>query len=928
MRVILLSIAFLFLAFSAQSQILKSAGVWYFLDVDSMTARPAVLPNGTEIAYVVGTRDIYCWNRTSSAWEICVPAVDSTVFATLHAVGDSIAAALGYVAANYFPLQGGTLTGTGGNGFVGFPVQSSTPATPSTGFSLYAGSTGNNISWMQPDGFFRRLVSPVTGTPRQYQFMARSYTLGDSADIANNVTSIAANYIATSNGTNLVARNLFDNNTYVGILNSKPWQFGQWTTAGRPSGTTGYTGFNTTLNYQEFYDGSTWFPTAFWAKSGTTLSWGSGSVLVGATSYSGTAPRFYVEQPNDNFVSEFRNTASVAFGPYSLMKMSRSTNTVGYGGVFSFDFQNSSSTFVNYARFGALIESNTAGSENGALAFYTTRTGATIQERLRIHSDGNVSIGNTTSASSLDVFRTTNALNMVRVGTSSDGNAAYARFRVQASSNASNYADFGKYSSGVSAYKIISPSDLLIYNGSIAGDFAFLNDNTSGKLKFSAGGSSTAQLTLASTGNLLLGTTTDVTGYLLNMVGTGAMSLPRGTVAQRPTIAASTTPFRYNTDSTALEYGESVGTWRQLSTRAYARSLVPTTLYTGNGVIPSGTTRTVNLGTGGAYLQYKATTDAKKTEYYIPTTDGLSDNYGYNSQTKTGGYYFSNSFASNGIYIKSRPYTFVDSKARQDVGIALSSIKMQASIFNTTTSVNKSTLILSADSVNTNTSALLNLKTENSTTYRSHWAGLSDGLYGDGQIERAIATSPSFIVQTSFYNSSTKFDWLRVDNLDTDTTSNRLSFYNNKYVFPNARPATGSGLKQNIVWTAGTPAFEYVKKDTTIYVTDADYNFAAAITSANILLKFNRIIIYSKLSASSTSDNQIFLHSASSDFLQCEIIIYSNDASADSDATSIDFTVNGAVDGAGGAVSSYGMSPGQRVNIRAVDDGGYKWFFN
>jgi hypothetical protein len=128
--------------------------------------------------------------------------------------------------------------------------------------------------------------------------------------------------------------------------------------------------------------------------------------------------------------------------------------------------------------------------------------------------------------------------------------------------------------------------------------------------------------------------------------------------------------------------------------------------------------------------------------------------------------------------------------------------------------------------------------------------------------------------------------------------------------------------------TDGTVLDLEQKRDTAIYVTDADYNFAAAITSAQISRRYNRIIIYSKLSASATSDNQIILHAASSDFLQCEIIIYSNDASADADATSIDFTTNGAVDGAGGTVSSYGMSAGQRVNIRAVDDGGYKWFFN
>ena len=37
---------------------------------------------------------------------------------------------------------GGTLTGTGGVGFIGFPAQSSAPSTPASGFNLYATSAG------------------------------------------------------------------------------------------------------------------------------------------------------------------------------------------------------------------------------------------------------------------------------------------------------------------------------------------------------------------------------------------------------------------------------------------------------------------------------------------------------------------------------------------------------------------------------------------------------------------------------------------------------------------------------------------------------------------------------------------------------------------------------------------------------------------
>ena len=502
MRIILLSIAFLFLAFSAQSQVLKSAGVWYFLDVDSMTARPAVLPNGTELAYVVGTKKIYYWHRGTSTWTeygsgstfsrdsiyfdssivgsgtVSDPwGVDSTLFATISGVGDSIAAAV----ANYFPLQGGTLTGTGGNGFVRFPLQSSPPSTPSTGFSLFAGSTGNNISWMQPGGFFRRVVSPVTGTPRQYQFMARSYTLADSADVAALPTGTGTtNYYAKWSSTNALGiGNLFDNNTVVSILNNKPLSLGQWTTAGRPSGTTGYTGYNTTTAFTEGYFTSQW----------------------------------------ENYIT----STGAANGQVSIF--------------------------------------SSAGKAYGTNNLFWNNT------------DGRLGINtNASGGYDLDILRSTNQYVAARIGTSNGGNVARADLILQASTNSSSITGFIKFGTSNPSYKIINASDGGLYNSAIIGDLFLYNDYSLGKIKFGTGATSTAQMTLAATGNLLLGTTTDVTGYLLNMVGTGAMSLPRGTVAQRPTIASSTTPFRYNTDSTALEYGESVGTWRQLATRAYARS--------------------------------------------------------------------------------------------------------------------------------------------------------------------------------------------------------------------------------------------------------------------------------------------------------------------------------------------------------------------
>jgi len=101
--------------------------------------------------------------------------------------------------------------------------------------------------------------------------------------VSTSPTTIANNYIATSNGSNLVARNLFDNNTYVGILNSKPFQLGQWTTAGRPSGVNGYKGRNITTGFDEGYFTSQWenYITSIGAANGQVSIFSSAGKIYG-----------------------------------------------------------------------------------------------------------------------------------------------------------------------------------------------------------------------------------------------------------------------------------------------------------------------------------------------------------------------------------------------------------------------------------------------------------------------------------------------------------------------------------------------------------------------------------------------------------------------------------------------------------------------
>jgi len=373
MRVILLSIAFLFLAFSAQSQVLKSAGVWYFLDVDSMTARPAVLPNGTELAYVVGTKTVYYWNRNTSTWTaygstfgrdsiyfdasivgsgtVSDPwGVDSTLFATIAAVGDSIAAAL-----------------------------------------------------------------------------------LDYVEIAD-TAAMLLNYPST---------------TVYGIIDG----------------------------------GKTW--------------------RADTTSPNGLATRLFAKTL-----------------PTSIL-----TGQVVYSNG-----------------------SNLVGSANHFWDNTNVRLG----------------IGTNAPANILDIYSSSSSVGVI-TNIVSDNNAQSARYRVRAATNSSNFLDIGKLSSGVAVYKTIAQSDAFLYNASIAGDISILNDFSTGKIKFATAGSGTAQMTLAATGNLLIGTTTDVPTSILTARSTTKSSspFPLHTLAESDAITGVQGNFDYETTQNGLR-------WHNGTRKAYA----------------------------------------------------------------------------------------------------------------------------------------------------------------------------------------------------------------------------------------------------------------------------------------------------------------------------------------------------------------------
>jgi hypothetical protein len=109
---------------------------------------------------------------------------------------------------------------------------------------------------------------------------------------------------------------------------------------------------------------------------------------------------------------------------------------------------------------------------------------------------GRVGIGTTSPTSILEVSSGSNAQTGIRVRNSTAGTSAGVEFG--AYTNSGN-GGFGKYSTANTPYKNISAASTYVYNGS-SGDIALLNDVAAGNISFAAGASSTAHLTIASTG--------------------------------------------------------------------------------------------------------------------------------------------------------------------------------------------------------------------------------------------------------------------------------------------------------------------------------------------------------------------------------------------------------------------------------------------
>ena len=118
------------------------------------------------------------------------------------------------------------------------------------------------------------------------------------------------------------------------------------------------------------------------------------------------------------------------------------------------------------------------------------------------------------------------------------------------------------------------------------------------------------------------------------------------------------------------------------------------------------------------------------------------------------------------------------------------------------------------------------------------------------------------------------------------------------------------------------------KRDTTIFVTvDTDYDFSAAVSTAQIASRYNRIIIHMTLTSCVGADKTTTLHTPDANLMQCEILIRGTDNTGTYD-NEIAFGTNNAISSDGTNTSGYTLAQGQGLHVRVVYNGSaYKYIY-
>jgi hypothetical protein len=901
------------------------------------------------------------------------PLVDSSKVATRYHVG-----------ANFFPLQGGTLTGTGGAGFIGFPSQVTAPGTPASGLNVYA--QGSSFNWKGTDGYERQFASTLTG--------GRTYTLPNVSGTFALGTGTIDQSVRWSATNTLAAGNITDNGAR--LIAGLPFQLKEYSLAGLPTGTT-----------KDMY----------WVTSAGP-AWYQGSRLAYVPEFTftrGTQNR--IPYPNSN--GQYTESANLTYTGTRFQT----------GGSIRLGYQNTTNDTASIEKVidvnSKIVRLNNPGSSGGYKGGFVFRGGnngtLSSANTFRIMTNsatvpGAVFVGDVSEGGASSAVNTTNVgvLNKITSLTAYDmginlnpqganmGTGGY---------DLSTNKSFGIFIGANSTNNFANMSTTGTYGVFMGYQYQPTAAGWGSSWVFTAKNESSVATELlrlqGKDGNVCLGCTSAV--YKLHSTSTGAYGLARGTVAERPTIVTSTTPFRYNTDSTALEYGESVGVWRQLATRAYARSLVSglsttwlkTELEAGRDVDITGGANTdfrlrsntrmqvdgrFKIGADSSFIHAPAqdTTMLKGSVRVVENSDGIKINKKENPYWSSdtiplivsgrydanwvSNYYFNpfgyleqesvNTYGGEPrLVFKHAKGTSVGAKSRVDIGTGSGNIFFQSyngsdyyqgAFFGVYNQANSSSgefsqaFVFGIDKSGglPQVSSNWRFHIDTATTTNLNDFQVGGDLTGVGSKFKVFKTgntgvnqdNPSAQLHVTGIGTTTGKTLLLEDSGGADiltVTDNKL-IQMHGYGTP---ASTATALSKTLTnygvgfATDGTVTSREVKRDTTVYVTDTDLDWSAAITTAQIASRYNRVIFLMTTTAAAGSNSDLTLHTPDINLMQVEYLIRSTDE-AGGFTNTIQFGSNNAVASDNALASSYTPSPGQGVGIRAgLRSGTYKYWY-
>jgi len=550
---------------------------------------------------------------TNGSWQVVGGGsdTDSTVYATRY-----------WTSSNFFPLEGGTLTGTGGAGFIGLPDQVTAASTPASGLNIYA--QGSSFNFKGTDGFERQFGGTITG--------GRSYILPDvngTLALGTGTTDRSARWSGTNT---LAAGNITDNGTKLEAL--KPWQFNSSSLAGLPTGVSRYIMDISDYDWFARYSSTAgaWVPPLQASSTGLPGGKGTaGSLLFLDANGRGTQDNANLFWNNSTKrLGIGTNTPSQAVEIYTptttsvnLLKLQTATHPVanilfnmnGFQGTISAHLLSLASTqgtapSIYMANNQITASFSTASTSNNINLRANTLVGGSfgflftsnVERKYYVMQQDASYIGGFDVGVNFATYDHRNTIGTIDKGQvqfkmapskenwigdgAVDNNYNFYVTQpstgygmITTTSGSSTISGFGASTLFTKDFNV---GTTITLNSTTFTILTITNDYTatvsptpgfSGSYNYTINNSSSIRFGVYKNGGIEINPAVGQTRYDITTTGIKGYGVPRGTDAQRPTILTSTTPFRYSTDSTALEYGESVGTWRQVATREYARSM-------------------------------------------------------------------------------------------------------------------------------------------------------------------------------------------------------------------------------------------------------------------------------------------------------------------------------------------------------------------